>query len=366
MSDFEILRRLRQKDDQQLREKFSSRHLREVSAYISRDGISAPHALSHIFSEFFALNKSQDLPETLIASPGAVSNALSGISESIALIYEIQKENLSASQDSTAGSAAWLQLKDRYAATISEEVREILDLENLPSGYAEKVTEGVLISMAAKLYKTPENALWLQYSDGKITIEKKHWKDYIEEQILFCRFIHDDPAAVRIMMKKIRKSVEKAFSNYKVPDSEHVEQDIIAEVLRRIYENFRVKKASLTARLSTYLFSVIRNVISEQTGYINKHTSLAEEERAEEEPDEDLSVFEKIFDLCKEKIEGKDRSLLNLFYLEGRSYIEIGRIMDITPGNVGTRLERTRKRLRILACIEAKKLYIELAICNGN
>jgi RNA polymerase sigma-70 factor (ECF subfamily) len=73
-------------------------------------------------------------------------------------------------------------------------------------------------------------------------------------------------------------------------------------------------------------------------------TEPLEEESEEAPPDRHLERIEEI-DKLLSKLAGRDREVVRLFYVEGRSYEEISTRLNIPVNTIGPILSRARKKL---------------------
>ena len=133
-------------------------------------------------------------------------------------------------------------------------------------------------------------------------------------------------------------------------------EDIAAEVLLQIvaddYKALRQFKG--TASLATYLTVIARRICIHE---LNRRKAVrdaikAGDVRAPAEPPDDSPAAQKGMDSLDEvetllrKLSGKERELVRLFYLEGRTYEEISTELDVPVNTVGAVLSRARKKLR--------------------
>ena len=132
-------------------------------------------------------------------------------------------------------------------------------------------------------------------------------------------------------------------------------EDIAAQVLLNIVDNdyaalrqFRGKSS-----LASYLTVIARrNCVQELARRAtakevhNKHPDHAAEEPAEmSRPKPGIEALEEVGKLLK-KLPARERTVVRLFYLEGRSYEEISTELSIPINSIGAILSRARKKLR--------------------
>ncbi len=140
--------------------------------------------------------------------------------------------------------------------------------------------------------------------------------------------------------------------------SEDVE-DIAAEVLLKIVaNNYRVlREFRGHASFATYLSVVARRItIQELVRRQNVKAAIRDGIPRHAEPDLDeapaavkgIERLEEVEYLLK-RLGGREREIVRLYYLEGRSYEEISSDTDVPVNTIGTVLTRARKKLREMA-----------------
>lgn len=133
-------------------------------------------------------------------------------------------------------------------------------------------------------------------------------------------------------------------------------EDVAAEVLLRVCsDNFKLlREFRKECSLATYLAVVARRVcVHELTrrqqvrNAINKGESRIPEELPDDAPaaQKGLESLEEVEKLLR-KLKGKEREIVRLYYLEGRSYEEISTETDVPVNSIGALLSRVRKKLR--------------------
>lgn len=136
-------------------------------------------------------------------------------------------------------------------------------------------------------------------------------------------------------------------------------EDIAAEVLLQIVAGeFKVLKLFQgNASLATYLTVIARRTAVHE---INRRQAVREEIRSGAvTPDDDgadesvaaqrsVESLEEVERLLR-KLSGRDREVVRLFYLEGRTYEEISTDLDIPVNTLGAMLSRARTKLREMA-----------------
>lgn len=136
-------------------------------------------------------------------------------------------------------------------------------------------------------------------------------------------------------------------------------EDIAAEVLLKIVaSNFKLlREFRGQASLATYLTVIARRIcIHELARRVQVKDAIrrGESRIMEGEPDDapaaqkGLERLEEVDRLLK-KLSGREREIVRLYYLEGRTYEEISTETDVPVNTIGAVLSRARKKLRELS-----------------
>ena len=133
-------------------------------------------------------------------------------------------------------------------------------------------------------------------------------------------------------------------------------EDIAAEVLLQIVAgDFKaLRQFQGNASLATYLTVIARRTAVHE---INRRQTVRDEIRtgtvaAEDDPADESVAAQRSVESLEEverllrKLSGRDREVVRLFYLEGRTYEEISTELDIPVNTLGAMLSRARKKLR--------------------
>ncbi len=177
---------------------------------------------------------------------------------------------------------------------------------------------------------------------------------------LIRRCLHHEPGAwndfvdrfLGLVYHVVQHTADMRSHPLKTEDKE----DLAAQVLLQIVENdyaalkqFR-GKSSLAAYLSviarrTSVQQLARRAAAHEAQV--RHAAAAHAEEAEEppRPRAGLETLEEVGKLLK-KLPNRERTVVRLFYLEGRSYEEISGELNIPVNSVGAILSRARKKLR--------------------
>jgi RNA polymerase sigma-70 factor (ECF subfamily) len=132
-------------------------------------------------------------------------------------------------------------------------------------------------------------------------------------------------------------------------------EDLAAEVLLQIVDNNYaiLRQFRGQASLATYLTVIARRICVQELArrMAAKEAQPKGGSHAAAEPEEPpraqvgLETLEEVARLLQ-KLPGKERSVVRLHYLEGRSYEEISTQLNIPLNSIGPILSRARKRLR--------------------
>jgi RNA polymerase sigma-70 factor (ECF subfamily) len=132
-------------------------------------------------------------------------------------------------------------------------------------------------------------------------------------------------------------------------------EDIAAHVLLKIVEHdyaalrqFR-GKSSLAAYLTVIARRTAVNELAERAQIKDKEGARSTEplidNKTNSKPRPAVDTLEEVGKLLK-KLPSRERAVVRLFYLEGRSYEEISTELNIPVNSIGAILSRARKKLR--------------------
>lgn len=128
-------------------------------------------------------------------------------------------------------------------------------------------------------------------------------------------------------------------------------EDLAAEVLLQIVSNDydALKRFRGDCSLATYLTVISRricvNELSRRAAAREVQPALAEPEAEDEPRGGGLERHEEVERLLS-RLPGRERSIVRLHYIEGRSYEEIATELDVPVNSIGPILSRARKKLR--------------------
>jgi len=136
-------------------------------------------------------------------------------------------------------------------------------------------------------------------------------------------------------------------------------EDIAAEVMLKLVANdFRVlREFRGESSLATYLTVIARRICVKELarrqqvlGSINRGESRLPEPEADDAPAavKGIERLEEV-DALLRRLKGREREIVRLYYLEGRTYEEISTDTDVPVNTIGAVLSRARKKLREMA-----------------
>jgi RNA polymerase sigma-70 factor (ECF subfamily) len=136
-------------------------------------------------------------------------------------------------------------------------------------------------------------------------------------------------------------------------------EDVAAEILLKIVANdFKVlREFRKESSLATYLTVVSRRICIQELvrrQQVKEQIERGESRLVEEQPD-DAPVAQKGIESLEEverllrRLSGREREIVRLYYLEGRTYEEISTETDVPVNTIGSVLSRARKKLREMA-----------------
>lgn len=153
---------------------------------------------------------------------------------------------------------------------------------------------------------------------------------------------------------KIQKYIARLTGNW--PESE----DITQEVFIKAYEN--IASFNPKMKFSSWLYRIAHN---ESVNFIKKHYRVRHVE-FNDEIKNNLSLendaLKKILDeentrLIREslfKLNAKDQEILELYYFENQSYLEIADILEMSVNSVGPTINRAKQKLKKIIDQNAK------------
>jgi RNA polymerase sigma-70 factor, ECF subfamily len=133
-------------------------------------------------------------------------------------------------------------------------------------------------------------------------------------------------------------------------DTEDVAAQVLLHIVDHDYAVLRQFRGH--SSLAAYLTVIARRVCVQELSRRatakdaqNRHADQLAEEPEASRPKPGLEALEEVGKLLK-KLPTRERTVVRLFYLEGRSYEEISTELDIPVNSIGAILSRARKKLR--------------------
>ena len=133
-------------------------------------------------------------------------------------------------------------------------------------------------------------------------------------------------------------------------DPEDVE-DTVAEILLQVVANdyAALRQFRGQSSLATYLAVIARRICAHELARrkATRETPTGDRVEREERPRAEIGLenLEEVEKLLR-KLPAREREVVRLFYLEGRTYEEISTEMDIPVNTIGPILSRAKKKLR--------------------
>lgn len=138
-------------------------------------------------------------------------------------------------------------------------------------------------------------------------------------------------------------------------DVEDIASEVLVQLVNNDYKTLREFKGS--ASLSTYLTVIARRICVHE---ITRRQAVREAIRkgetrpvAVDEADDPAAAkaMDKLEDVeaLLRRLSGREREIVRLFYLEGRTYEEISTELDVPVNSIGSVLSRARAKLRELS-----------------
>jgi RNA polymerase sigma-70 factor, ECF subfamily len=172
----------------------------------------------------------------------------------------------------------------------------------------------------------------------------------ISEAELIDRCKHGDEEAFRELVERYKDLVFGVLSR-STSDSSRVE-DLAQEVFLRIHRGLPYFRGE--ARLSTWIFRIVVNLISEAAVRRRKAREVsivdrlpAHQPRSHDRAISDLELRDRL-EKALARLPPQYRVLIAGHYLEGVKYEDLAEALDIPVGTVKTHLHRAKKQLRDL------------------
>ena len=146
--------------------------------------------------------------------------------------------------------------------------------------------------------------------------------------------------------EKIRYYITRIIGNW------NEAEDLTQDVFFKAYENINSFNPKL--KFSSWLYRIAHN---ESVNFIKKHYRFKQVEFKDEIKNKliiDKNIVEKLIEkdsaklvnVCLIELKTTDREILELFYFEQKSYLEIADILEISVNSVGPKIKRAKDKLK--------------------
>jgi RNA polymerase sigma-70 factor (ECF subfamily) len=178
---------------------------------------------------------------------------------------------------------------------------------------------------------------------------------------LLRRCLHHEPGSwndfvdrfLGLVYHVVHHTAELRSFPLKPQDAEDVAAQVLLEIIDNDYAALRNFRGNCS--LATYLTVIARRTsvnelarrapVKDMPMKGNSHPLLEEPEAPNSEPGKGMETLDEVAQLLK-KLPEKDRSVVKLYFLEGRSYEEISKELTIPMNSIGPILSRARKRMQ--------------------
>jgi RNA polymerase sigma-70 factor (ECF subfamily) len=151
-----------------------------------------------------------------------------------------------------------------------------------------------------------------------------------------------DQEAYAFLIKRYEKKLTR-YASYLIND-ENMATDAVQESFIKAYIN--LNSFNLKKKFSSWIYRIVHNQALTIVGKNRQHQSIenASEIESETNLEDDLIKKELVKHAhdCLEQMPILYKEPLSLFYLEEKTYEEIGDILRISIGTVGTRINRAK------------------------
>jgi RNA polymerase sigma-70 factor (ECF subfamily) len=177
---------------------------------------------------------------------------------------------------------------------------------------------------------------------------------------LLRRCLHHEPGSwndfvdrfLGLVYHVVRHTADLRSFTLKAEDTEDIAAQVLLQVVDNDYAALRQFRGN--SSLATYLTVIARRTcvselarrapIREQVKG-NNHPLIEEPEAPDSSPSKGLETMDEVVQLLK-KLPEKDRSVVKLYFLEGRSYEEISKELTIPVNSIGPILSRARRKMQ--------------------
>jgi RNA polymerase sigma-70 factor (ECF subfamily) len=177
---------------------------------------------------------------------------------------------------------------------------------------------------------------------------------------LLRRCLHHEPGAwndfvdrfLGLVYHVIRHTSDLRSFTLNEQDAEDIAAAILLQIVDDDYAVLRQfrGKSSLATYLTviarrTCVHEMARRAAAGQVKRASVHPLLDDVEGDEPPPGKPMEALEEVAQLLK-KLPEKERAVVRLYFLEGRTYEEISRELDLPMNSIGPILSRARKKMR--------------------
>jgi RNA polymerase sigma-70 factor, ECF subfamily len=178
-----------------------------------------------------------------------------------------------------------------------------------------------------------------------------------KDRELLKRCLHHEPGAWNDFVDRfsgliyhvIQHTAHQRSFPLRPEDTEDLAAEVMLAVVAHDYQALRHFRG--TSSLATYLTVIARRTCVQELARraaareVLPQNDKALEQEADEKPRGGLETIEEVGKLLK-KLSGKERDVVRLHYLEGRTYEEISTQLNIPINSIGPILTRARQKLR--------------------
>jgi len=178
-----------------------------------------------------------------------------------------------------------------------------------------------------------------------------------KDRELLKRCLHHEPGAWNDFVDRfsgliyhvIQHTAHQRSFPLRPEDTEDLAAEIMLAVIANDYQSLRHFRG--TSSLATYLTVIARRTCVQELARraaareVLPQNDKALEQEADEKPRGGIETIEQVGKLLQ-KLPGKERDIVRLHYLEGRTYEEISTQLNIPINSIGPILTRARQKLR--------------------
>ena len=170
-----------------------------------------------------------------------------------------------------------------------------------------------------------------QILDGCLRGEKRAWDAFVDR---YSRLVY--------------WSIWKALGGSSAPNKQEICRETFQEFFRRMLETPRMEKLSRAANVRKYLQVTASHLVFERFRRAGQTESAEMPAGQVSDPGEEAVLAERraILESVLGALKPKERSCLELHYLDGHTHREIGVMLDLPQDTVSTILRRTKEKVK--------------------